>query len=124
MTEQDDLFLEIQGALDDSGQGSTLLPPSSTIKGIMDTWTLQAGYPLVTVWRVSPTQIQLSQRQHVRNEIPSGDEVWWVPVNLNVLTGPSPGRRKVWLANDGVNLTLNVGEDELFFVNPESIGRN
>ncbi|OXA37624.1 aminopeptidase Ey [Folsomia candida] len=122
VTEQDDLFLEIQGALDDSGQGSTLLPPSSTIKGIMDTWTLQAGYPLVTVWRVSPTQIQLSQRQHVRNEIPSGDEVWWVPVNLNVLTGPSPGRRKVWLANDGVNLTLNVGEDELFFVNPESIG--
>jgi aminopeptidase N len=44
---QDDLWdqLTLQAHQDDS------LPPRMTVKEIMDTWTLQTGYPVVTVTR-------------------------------------------------------------------------
>lgn len=44
---QDDLW----NALTQEAQAVGVLPPNITVKMIMDTWTVQTGYPLVTVTR-------------------------------------------------------------------------
>lgn len=88
----------------------------------MDTWTLQSGYPLLNVTRISATQINITQEQFVQNGIPSGDEMWWIPIEIQVLVGPSPGTKFFWMRNDEKTITVDIGEDELFYVNPESIG--
>lgn len=44
---QDDLW----NALTQTAQAAGILQPNVTVKIIMDTWTLQTGYPLVTVTR-------------------------------------------------------------------------
>jgi hypothetical protein len=53
----------------------------------------------------------------------TGNETWWIPVNILVLTGNSPGVRTVWLRNDQKNITYNLPEFDLFIVNPQSIGK-
>lgn len=45
--EQDDLW----SALTQTAQSTGVLQPNVTVKMIMDTWTVQTGYPLVTVTR-------------------------------------------------------------------------
>lgn len=44
---QDDLW----NALTQEAQAARVLPRNITVKMIMDTWTVQTGYPLVTVTR-------------------------------------------------------------------------
>lgn len=45
--EQDDLWK----SLSEAAHKSNALPETMTVKEIMDTWTLQTGYPLITVVR-------------------------------------------------------------------------
>ena len=54
---QDDLwnYLTQQADLDNR------LPQGQSVKSIMDTWTLQMGYPLVTVSRNPDNKVSLSQ---------------------------------------------------------------
>ena len=56
---QDDLFDALQDALEAAGK-LDLLPPGISVKQVMDTWTLQTGYPLVRVSRRNNT-LTLSQ---------------------------------------------------------------
>lgn len=46
--EQDDLFVHLQQAAVEDGRVSTF-PPGTDVKTILDTWTTQAGHPLVRV---------------------------------------------------------------------------
>lgn len=45
--EQDDLWQSLTEVANKAG----MLPPNTTVKMIMDTWTLQTGYPLIIVDR-------------------------------------------------------------------------
>ena len=57
-----------------------------TVKAIMDTWTLQMGYPLLTVTRDYNGSVTLGQTRFLmedNNSSQEGEEEyrWWIPVS-------------------------------------------
>lgn len=63
-----------------------LLDRNATVKDIMDTWTLQVGFPVVTVSKHPNTNvIRLEQRQFSYNNLNNdhqnaNDSLWWIPI--------------------------------------------
>lgn len=56
--EQDDLW----ESLTEEAHKNNILPKSLTVKTIMDTWTLQTGYPVITVNRnYNKKTVEISQ---------------------------------------------------------------
>ena len=77
---QDDLW----AALTDVAHKSQSLPKHMTVKDIMDTWTLQVGYPIIDVRRNYETNsAQLTQMRYLSDRVKLRDETsfcWWVPL--------------------------------------------
>ncbi|XP_014220654.1 aminopeptidase N [Trichogramma pretiosum] len=77
--EQDDLW----NALTKQAHEDKVLGQDVTIKQIMDTWTLQTGFPVVTVTRdyandaAAITQERFMLRNFTRGE---SEPVWWIPL--------------------------------------------
>ncbi|XP_042880569.1 aminopeptidase N-like [Penaeus japonicus] len=77
----DDLWHHLTTAAHQDGT----LPGNMTVKMVMDTWTLQVGYPVVTVSR-SPdgTAANVSQKLYLaRGHFDRGealDQKWWIPL--------------------------------------------
>lgn len=91
------------------------LPQDLTVKEIMDTWTVQAGYPILNVSR-NGTNIHISQARYL---FPSGanktdTQTWYIPITY-VTQANQTHQSAVplhWLKNDE-HLTLeNVVEPE------------
>ena len=82
--EQDDLWqhLTAQGHKDNN------LPLDMDIKTIMDTWTLQMGYPVVTVTRnytnksAKVTQERFLIRKPKKNKTDAKIYSWWIPLTF------------------------------------------
>lgn len=74
----DDLSRNIQIAVTEDGT----LPAEITVSEIMDSWTSQSGFPLVTVSRDYVTgEITLTQERYLRSG--TGDaQSWWIPYNF------------------------------------------
>ncbi|XP_063590569.1 aminopeptidase N-like [Penaeus indicus] len=78
---QDDLWRHLTVAAHEDG----ILPKDVTVKMIMDTWTLQMGYPVIQVTR-SPdgTSAILTQERFLlersANSSDTTDYKWWVPL--------------------------------------------
>jgi aminopeptidase N len=77
---QDDLW----SALTEIAHNRQALPKELSVKEIMDTWTLQVGYPLIQIDRnydtnsAEITQMRfLSDRYKTRDDI---DFCWWIPL--------------------------------------------
>ncbi|XP_037727925.1 aminopeptidase N-like [Drosophila subpulchrella] len=78
--EQDNLWESLTQAAHKTGS----LPKDYDIKTIMDSWTLQTGYPLVNVTRDYTTKTaKLSQERYLLNTDKSraGSGCWWVPLS-------------------------------------------
>lgn len=83
---QDDLW----SALTLEAQESGIFDESMSVKGIMDGWTLQTGFPYVTVTRnYEANKINFEQRRFILMETNSSTELaalddkeplWWVPI--------------------------------------------
>lgn len=75
--------------LTDEARRSNIFDNSTSVKEIMDTWTLQAGFPIVNVTVNYDTQtIELSQKRFAyadatkRAKTHEKDEpLWWVPIS-------------------------------------------
>ncbi|XP_012289033.1 aminopeptidase N [Orussus abietinus] len=81
----DDLWEAFQEASDSSNR--TLLQKHLSIKTIMDTWTDQKGYPLITVIRNYTTNTQEITQEPFLLKSPHGTDVknnsrWWIPINF------------------------------------------
>lgn len=58
------------------------LPQEYDIKEIMDTWTIQAGYPVITVTR-NGTNVHITQQRYMLPEVNIEDTTrWFVPITL------------------------------------------
>ncbi|ALC47212.1 CG14516 [Drosophila busckii] len=76
---QDDLWR----FLTDEAKASGLLDNSTSVKAIMDTWTLQTGYPVVKVSRhPNSDAVRLEQTRFVYGNSSKADEqlLWWIPI--------------------------------------------
>ncbi|GLH11001.1 Aminopeptidase N, partial [Gryllus bimaculatus] len=139
---QDDLWASLTEA---AGNVSGLLPAGASVKAVMETWTLQKGYPVVMVRRdYSAGSLHLSQRQF-KLEGTDGAGArddralsWYVPVSY--ATGEDvkwlqDTRPRAWLTpehSDGLNISavtapgsntwllLNVQQTGYYRVNYDS----
>uniref|UniRef100_A0A1B0DCY6 Aminopeptidase n=1 Tax=Phlebotomus papatasi TaxID=29031 RepID=A0A1B0DCY6_PHLPP len=79
---QDDLW----GYLTDEARKSGVFDGEMSVKEIMDTWTLQTGFPLITVARdYASGAIELhQQRFFIINQTVEEDKspIWWIPVTF------------------------------------------
>ena len=87
--EQDDLW----ESLTEQAHIDGTLVQSVTVKDIMDTWTLQKGYPVVTVTRLAGNQIRITQKWFLLNpfsKVIGTDEYnkykWYIPFTFTTLT--------------------------------------
>ncbi|KAL0861167.1 hypothetical protein ABMA27_009652 [Loxostege sticticalis] len=75
-----------------------------TVKQVMDTWTTQTGYPVLTVTRdYSDSTLTITQKRYLNSGSSSSStsQSWWVP--LKVLCEPeasAPPGELQWLADD------------------------
>lgn len=77
---QDDLW----AALTEVAHKKLALPQELTVKEIMDTWTLQVGYPIIQVDRDYDTNsADLSQSRYLSDRYKTRDDIggcWWIPL--------------------------------------------
>ncbi|XP_040569866.1 aminopeptidase N isoform X2 [Lepeophtheirus salmonis] len=111
--EQDDLWRHLteQAHIDEK------LPKTVTVKNIMDTWTLQMGYPVVTITRnYELNTLSLTQERFLLNTNGKSNDThnysWWIP-----LTFTTPGRdfdntyNEAWLKKDEKSKQINLPID-------------
>ncbi|XP_064114526.1 aminopeptidase N-like isoform X2 [Macrobrachium nipponense] len=124
--EQDDLWKYLTMAAHEDGT----LPTDLTVKTIMDTWTLQMGYPVINVTR-SPdgTTATVTQERYLLNKKDSRDDSkysWWVPLNYASQGNPnftvtSP---LVWMKDSESEITVSSlpSGDEWVIFNVQETG--
>ncbi|XP_045117781.1 aminopeptidase N-like [Portunus trituberculatus] len=107
--EQDDLWLFLTQAV----EGMDLLPPETTVKTIMDTWTLQMGFPVIKVERVADgTSATVTQNRFLLvknvNSTDDHDYRWWVPLTYTSEDNPDflATHPSAWMADTDKQVTV------------------
>nr|XP_027223184.1 aminopeptidase N-like [Penaeus vannamei] len=106
---QDDLWKHLTLAAHEDG----ILPQEVTVKMIMDTWTLQMGYPVVKVTR-SPdgTSATLTQERFLlegsANSSSTTDYKWWVPLTFTTQNEAnfSQTQASLWMKDSEDHVTV------------------
>ncbi|XP_063596358.1 aminopeptidase N-like isoform X1 [Penaeus indicus] len=108
--EQDDLWQYLTTAAHEDNT----LPADVTVKKIMDTWTLQMGYPVIKVTRSSDgTSATVSQERFLLVKNPNStdthDYKWWVPLSYTTETNPDFETTKPqrWMMDTEEQLTIS-----------------
>ncbi|OWR51448.1 aminopeptidase N protein, partial [Danaus plexippus plexippus] len=93
---QDDLWSELNAVVMNKG----VLNRNMTVKRVMDTWTKQTGFPLLTVNRnYSDKSVNISQKRYVwRQEILS-PQGWWIPLSMKCERGTGD-QKLLWLSDE------------------------
>ncbi|XP_065352030.1 aminopeptidase Ey-like [Cloeon dipterum] len=139
---EDDLWASFEQQLrDDSARNSSRtdeVPRDATVKEIMDSWTLQTGYPVIHVMRnYEEGSAELWQNRFVTDWLGrSSDDresLWWVPISYtdpsNALLDMST-KPRFWMNTSNATLTglpkkdqwllLNVNATALYRINYDS----
>ncbi len=103
------------------------LPEGLTAKSIMDTWTLQAGYPVVQVEGVDHMNARLGQKRFFMNSktLSKNNEKWIIPISL-AYPGEEPSGFNVttpsyWMLPNDTNFVLKL--DHLpYIINVQETG--
>lgn len=99
----------------------SLLPANVTVKQVMDSWTLQDGYPVITVTRdYSDGSATVSQARFVLDNS-SSDTLWYIPVSYTTqeeTIGATNISRKtfprIWLRQEPTITILNLTKPKSF----------
>nr|XP_002730532.1 PREDICTED: aminopeptidase N-like [Saccoglossus kowalevskii] len=120
----DDLWMTLTKA--DVGHKNT------NVKKVMDTWTLQAGHPVVTVNRTGPDTAVATQQYFMMDPHDFYDAkynhmgyTWYVPLTYTFGNDPDFDKpEQAWLNKDepGVLNLSNVGENDWLLVNVNKWG--
>ncbi|CAG7664740.1 unnamed protein product, partial [Allacma fusca] len=82
----------------------------------LDTWTLQSGYPLVRITKITNTRFYISQEKYVRNNGASDsvqtEGFWNIPISVVSASRPDflDKTPKLWLRNNQLSVSYNVDE--------------
>ncbi|CAB3366331.1 Hypothetical predicted protein [Cloeon dipterum] len=116
--DQDDLWRWLGTGVPDG-----LLPESVEFKDIMDTWALQAGYPLITVTRdyeANTTSFSQKRFFSTPNEN-EHKEVYWVPLTMVVQDQLEENDSITWLYNETITIN-SPAADKWLLVNNDKFG--
>ncbi|KAH8251285.1 hypothetical protein KR032_005121, partial [Drosophila birchii] len=97
-------------------------PIEEKLKTVMDTWTHQAGYPLVTVSR-NDTTVFLTQSPAFNESRP---ERWWIPITFTTQANRNfyDVRPKAWMSplENVLSLKVSVPYDQWIVLNLRAMG--
>lgn len=81
---------DLWAALTEQAHRDRKLADDVTVKDIMDTWTLQTGYPVVDVVRdYARGTARLHQKRFVLRDVnATEDPLWWVPITYTTQSSP------------------------------------
>lgn len=116
--EQDDLW----SALTEQAHEDGVFDGNMTVKEIMDTWTLQTGYPVVNVTRMGSTLTFRQERFFIGGK-PSNENtsLWWIP--LSYISENDNTLRKFWMkAEPELTIDTNLVGDYWYLVNVNQTG--
>nr|XP_045584294.1 uncharacterized protein LOC123746672 [Procambarus clarkii] len=126
--EQDDLWRYLTEAAHEDGT----LPPDTTVKMIMDTWTLQMGYPVINVQRSADgTVATITQERFLlvksANSSDTHDYKWWVPLTFTTQDDPNfnNSQAMVWWMKDSepeITISSLPGKDQWVIFNLQETG--
>ncbi|KAF2365595.1 Peptidase M1 membrane alanine aminopeptidase N-terminal [Trinorchestia longiramus] len=122
---QDDLW----DALTEQGHADGTLPEDLTVKIIMDTWTLQMGYPVIDVVRSDDGTVVLTQERFLLVKNPNStdthDYKWWVPISYTTQGSPdfTQTQPAYWIASTEESISIEgIPTDEWVFFNLQETG--
>lgn len=119
---QDDLW----DVMTEQGYLHQVLPENFDIKTIMDTWTLQAGFPIVTVTRKNDSNdIVITQHRFTMPGSNVNDSsLWFIPINYESQTRRTQDKMPThWLPKTKSLVIKNaVHPDHWMYVNIQRIG--
>ncbi|XP_050088642.1 aminopeptidase N [Anopheles aquasalis] len=118
---QDDLW----DILTAEGHRAGTLPTVLGVKQIMETWTLQPGYPVITFER-NGTVLTVSQQRYLLPSRNSSDDTrWYIPLTIVTESQHTHEPLKVhWFPyeNATIQLRVDVESDEYFYANADRAG--
>lgn len=95
------------------------------VRELMDTWTKQMGYPVVSIDEIEPGKYAIEQNRFLANEVPSGpdaDFLWHVPVGA-ISEADSTSHFTVLKERKGVFEIPSVSQEGQWIkVNPNQTG--
>lgn len=116
--------------LSEAGHAAKVLPSNVTVKDIMDTWTLQTGFPFLNVVRNyddNSVVVQQEKFNLVSTSAPASPEpLWWIPITYThggeLIFNDT--RVKQWLPKQkSISLAgVNVPNDQWILVNIQETG--
>lgn len=117
----------------DEAHRINVLPSTLTVKQIMDSWTLQTGYPIVTVERdYKENSVEFRQHRFLYNNFPPKNETnacYFVPLSYTTASEKNFSRTqpRAWLKCDSekhrqVNLANIASDNEWIIVNIKMSG--
>ncbi|XP_029347238.1 aminopeptidase N-like [Acyrthosiphon pisum] len=108
--EQDDLW----SSLTEEAHRQGTLDKNLTVKQIMDTWTLQTGYPVLNVVRdYSAGTVTLSQERYltIKSNGTGIKACWWIPITMTTSGDFNQTNATFWLNCENNNLTIPLAKD-------------
>jgi aminopeptidase N len=119
----DDLWKAIQDRLNDESTDPNV--KIEDVKAVMDTWTTQAGYPVVSIAVTDNGVLSITQERFLlRNlhEIPT-DIIWSVPLTFATkIEDFSNTIPTYWLTNNKSTADFGINPNEWFIFNVQSSG--
>ena len=97
------------------------LPPGTSLREIMSTWTTQAGYPLISVGKTDVGEVTVSQDRYQDSNYTDRSN-WIIPVSYMI--GDEEGNvEKMWLTVRNVTLrNVTVGNGTWVLFNVDQTG--
>uniref|UniRef100_A0A1B6M3I9 Aminopeptidase n=1 Tax=Graphocephala atropunctata TaxID=36148 RepID=A0A1B6M3I9_9HEMI len=106
-------------ALTDQAQEDSVFDQDMTVKAVMDTWTLQTGFPLVTAIRNYKNRtVTVSQKRFLLGNTSEGDNsLWHIPLTFTNMPQPDFVTTKPshWLRAEP-SLEIQVDADDHHFI--------
>ncbi|CAG5041290.1 unnamed protein product [Parnassius apollo] len=115
-------------AMSKATKGDPTLQHLSVVK-FMNTWTRQAGYPVVKVEReYGSEKVHFSQKLFTSSGDPyksMADQLWHIPISytsMDVPHGNWTTKPQLWLSNRAATASVQIDDTQALYVNVDAIG--
>uniref|UniRef100_A0A1B6CNH7 Aminopeptidase N n=1 Tax=Clastoptera arizonana TaxID=38151 RepID=A0A1B6CNH7_9HEMI len=102
------------------------LPQNVSVKDVMDSWTLQVGYPVITVTRdyLRGTAVLTQDRFLLSGNRDNSDLLWWVPVSYTTQFEKkfNDTQPKLWLPNMKTAIMQGLDASQWLLLNLKRTG--